>query len=468
MARSIGWAVVGLLLVSVSCKGGGEQGQQGGAPAAEKGGKKGAPAGPPPAPVQVAEAQVQPTPIEVSAIGNVRSAEDVEVKSRVEGPLSKVFVDDGQRVKQGQLLFQIDPRPFQVALDQAKAALVRDRAQAARAREDLRRYAQLVKQQAISPQAYDQRLAESRALDATVRASESVVEGAQLNLGYTRIESPIAGRLGEIAVHPGDLIKANADNPMVVIRQMQPIEVSFAVPATNLDEIRRRRSEGGELPVFAREPGGGPPVAEGRLTFVDNAVDPATGTIRLKGTFENADEKLWPGEFMDVVLQLGVKNDAVVIPTAAVQSGQQGDYVFVIGAGDKAEMRNIRLGPNAGDKVVIEDGVRPGERVVTDGQLRLTPGAQVAIQAPPPAPPPPGGVAPPPEGAEARAAQQQPAQQPPAPQQGQQQQPPPAQQRGQQQPELQGEMPKSPEMPPPPNVQQPGEAGRAAPGGGQP
>lgn len=365
-------------------------------PSCKKGGKE--PVAPPPAPVRVVEASTQDMPIDIGAIGTVVSKQDVDIKSQVAGPLSQVAVADGQRVAQGDLLFVIDPRPFEVALESAEAALARAKAQSAQARRDVARYEQLVQQQAIARQTYEQQQSQLRTLEAAVRQAEAAVDDARLNLGYTRITAPVTGRLGEIALHVGDLVKANADDPIVVIRQLQPIDVAFSVPATHLDEIRARRQRGEPMVVFASPPDPEGPPVEGTLTFVDNSVDPTSGTIRLKATFPNEDERLWPGSFVDVVLRLGFQKNAVVIPAQAVQPGQQGDTVWVVDGQNRAQERRVRVGTRQPDRVVVDEGVAAGEKVVTDGQLRLVPGAAVEIL---PNVPPGGPQAAPPGGPQA-------------------------------------------------------------------
>jgi membrane fusion protein, multidrug efflux system len=327
-------------------------------------------------PVVIGTAVDKDVPVELKAIGAVEAYSTVSINARVGGELLEVHFREGQDVQKGDLLFEIDPRPYQTALDQAAANLARDRAQLKNFEDDVNRYRELVKKEYVTQERYDQILTASEAQKATVMADEAALEDARLNLGYCTIRAPIAGRTGSLLVHAGNLIKANGDQPLVVINQVQPVCVSFSLPEQHLAQIRKYEA-GQTLRVTASIPNSGLGSAEGDLSFVDNAVDGQTGTIKLKGTFPNADKALWPGQFVNVALILTTQPRAVVIPSQAVLTGQAGDYVYVVGPDSTVEVRTVVPGTRLDDTLVIEDGLKAGEKVVTDGQLRLAPGARV-------------------------------------------------------------------------------------------
>jgi multidrug efflux system membrane fusion protein len=387
----------------------------------------------PPVPVLVAEAVRRDVPLDVGVIGTVQALTTVGVKAQVSGQVVKVNFTEGQDVKAGQLLFTIDPRPFDAALAQAKANvgrdtaqmrqaeaalaqrhaevqqamanLERDQAQLENARVQERRYKTLVDKELVAREQYDQFRTNLSALEATVnadraavenaraaaqaaqagvenaraviQADEAMVETANLNVGYTTIRAPMNGRTGNLMLQAGNVVKANDDNPMVVIAQVHPIYVSFAVPQQHLTAIKQYNAAG-PLSVRATPPGATKP-AVGRLSFVNNTVDPTTGTIQLKATFDNAENALWPGQYVDVVLTLTTE-PAVVVPSQAVQPGQQGPYVFVVKPDLTVQPRPLELGRRLATETIITKGLAPGERVVTDGQLRLMPGARVEIK----------------------------------------------------------------------------------------
>ena len=333
------------------------------------------PKDPPPVPVTAAVAERRSVPRTLEATGSVEPVATVAIQSQVTGVLQRVLFTEGQDVRAGQVLFEIDPRTYRAALEGAQAALARDLSQVATARENARRLAELGPDYATRQQ-IEQAQANADALAATVRADSAAVESARLELQYATIRSPISGRAGSLLVRPGNLVRANEGDPLVVINQLSPILVRFSLPATHLADIRRYRPE--TLHVRAR-PAGGQDSA-GSLAFVDNAVDTATGTILLKGRFDNRNGALWPGQFVAVTLQLEVDDGALVVPSKAVIEGQQGAYVFVDKAYRTTEVRNVRVARAAGDVTVLDGGVEPGERVVTDGQLRLTQGAKVEIK----------------------------------------------------------------------------------------
>lgn len=335
----------------------------------------------PAVPVIAEAATLQTVPVQLTAVGTVEPVLQVSVKSRVAGELTHVHFKEGQYVRKGDLLFTIDRRPFQTALDAAEAALERDRALAHKAREDVNRYTELLREELVSRSQYEQVMASAKALEATISADKAAVENARLQLGYCSLYAPLSGRAGSLLVHPGNQIKANDDRPMVVINQIQPISVSFAVTEKELPVIQQRMAKA-KLKVEARITGEEDRPVEGTVDFVDNTVDQATGTIRLKGIFPNTDNRLWPGQFINVVLTLSVQKDAVVVQTAALQTGQQGQFVYIVREDQTAEMRPVSVSRSYQNYAVIETGLSGGEQVVTDGQMLLMPGAQVVVKTP--------------------------------------------------------------------------------------
>jgi multidrug efflux system membrane fusion protein len=333
----------------------------------------------PPAPVVVAEAVEQDVPLGLSAIGTVEAINTVEVRARIGGELSRVAFERGADVRKGELLFVIDPRPYEAALREAEADSARDEARAVSGDATARRYSELVEKGYVTRQQFDEAVADAEALKAVVRADRAALERARLDLEFCSIRAPISGRAGDLLVQPGNLIRANDDDPLVVIHQVSPVFVSFSLPERNLPEIRKHAAEG-TLRVRAFLPTDPASSWEGSLAFIDNAVDGATGTILLKGTFPNEDRALWPGQFVDVELVLAVRRGAVVVPMEAVQVGQEGSFVYIVREDGTAEVRPVSPGPRAGDGIVIDEGLRPGEKVVVEGQLRLAPGAKVMIQ----------------------------------------------------------------------------------------
>jgi len=335
-----------------------------------------------PVPVVTVKAVDKSMPVGITAVGAVETISSVEVRSQVAGRIVEVHFEEGQEVVAGQPLFTLDPQQFQVALDQATAVLARDTAQADNARAQLVRLKSLLDKGLLPREQYDTQVATVNALKATIDADEAAIAAARLNLQYSRIVAPAAGRTGALRVHQGDLVQPNGSSPLVVTNQLAPIYVTFSVPGKDLDSIRRFE-RAGPLSVTAKVAGAedAKPVT-GQLTFIDNSVDPETGTIKLKATFANSDHGLWPGQYVDVTLRLTVDRHAIVVPSVAVQAGQQGQYVFVIDAESHAQMRPVTVARIEGDESVLASGVKAGEVVVTDGHLRLTPGAQVASREP--------------------------------------------------------------------------------------
>jgi multidrug efflux system membrane fusion protein len=341
-------------------------------------------------------------PVTIPAVGTVEAVSTVQVKSQVTGQLTGIEFKEGDEVAQGHLLFTIDQRPFQAALEQARAALARDTATSTNQEAEQARYTDLFQRGILSREQYDAQVAAAKASHATVEVDKAAVEAAQLNLQFTRITAPIGGKTGALGVHVGDIVRANDTAPMVVINQVSPIYVTFSVPGRFLADIRtyqarqplavRAQMQPATLPGAQPQ---APPVAapdlspegaagkaeNGTVTFIDNAVDPATGTIKLRASFQNRDRVLWPGLFTQVTLNLTTDPNALVVPAIAVQPSQNGQFVYVVTSDRTAQMRPVTVARQQGDEMVIAKGLSEGEEVVTDGQLRLTPGARVSVVA---------------------------------------------------------------------------------------
>jgi len=363
-------------------------------------------AGDGPVPVVVARVSQRDVPINVDVIGNVEAYSTITVKAQVGGELNKVSFHEGDSVKKGDLLFTIDARPFEAALSQAQANLARDTAALSQAEANLardianekyaqdqaKRYRGLFEQGVVSREQADQMASSADALAQTVLAdraaiesaraqivaSKAAVETATVQLSYTTIRSPIDGRTGSIAVKQGNVVAANTSD-LMTITEVQPIYVTFSVPEAQLGEIKRYMGQG-QLPVHAAPQADATAQESGVLTFIDNSVDATTGTIKLKGTFQNAANRLWPGEFVRVTLGLTTQPNAIVVPNQAVQTGQDGQFVYVVKKDRTVEMRPVVTGTRVDQELVIDRGLEPGETVVTEGQLRLTPGSRVQIQ----------------------------------------------------------------------------------------
>ncbi len=357
-------AAVAVVLLA-ACGGGGTASQQRG------------PAGP--VPVDAAPVVTKSMPYLIKAIGTVVTSSTVAVKAQVGGTLERVAFTEGQDVRKHDLLFVIDQRPYENAVKEAEAALARDRALLAKAQSDVKRFTALRKDEFVTAEQLDQAKADEASLAASVEADRAALENARLNLEYCTITAPISGRTGNLLVHEGNLVKANSDSALVVINRIHPIDIRFSVPEARLPGIRAAMREG-SLHVEALPQHDGSEPVEGKLTFVDNAVDTATGTIMLKASFDNRDSRLWPGQFVDVVLTLGIQKDAVVVPSQAVVRSQSGQYAYVVKDDSTVESRDVTVDRTIGQESVISSGLEPGETVVTDGQLRLTPGAEVTIR----------------------------------------------------------------------------------------
>jgi membrane fusion protein, multidrug efflux system len=343
------------------------------------GGTKAAAPTNPAVPVMAAAVVQKDIPLQVRAIGSVEAYSNVSIKTQITGELTGVFFKEGDDVRKGQLLFRLDQRPFEAAVKQAQATLARDEAQAANARAQHSRYESLYKAGVVSKEQYDQMQTNADALDAAVRADRAAVENARVQLIYCSIYSPINGRAGTLMIHRGNMIKANDTPFLVSLNQVEPIYVTFTVPEQYLAEVKRYASHG-KLPVQAVIPNDNRGPVTGKLSFIDNTVDTATGTIKLKGEFANADRRLWPGQFVDAVLTLADQPKAIVIPSQAVQNGQQGQFVFVIKPDMTVEARTVIVNRSSDGQAVIDKGLTPGEQIVTDGQLRLVPGSKVELK----------------------------------------------------------------------------------------
>lgn len=342
-------------------------------------------AAPAPAPVVAALAERRDVPHQLVAIGAVEAYSTVSVKTQVTGELTGVFFKEGDDVKKGQLLFTLDKRQFEAAIRRAEGTLARDVAQSENDRAQARRYEALWKEGVASKEQYEAMLTAADAQDAAVRADHGALEDAKVQITYCTIYSPINGRTGNLIVHQGNMIKANDVPALVNINQVQPIYTTFTVPERFLPEIRSRLRTGRPA-VLASAPNDTETPARGALSFVDNGVDSTTGTIKLKAEFVNADRRLWPGQFVNVTMTLGTAANAVVVPSQAVQTGQQGQFVYVIKPDMTAEVRPVAPGETANGLTIIAKGIDAGERVVTDGQLRLAPGAHVEIKSGPGSP----------------------------------------------------------------------------------
>lgn len=337
--------------------------------------------GPAAAPVVTGVVRVQPVPVLVAAVGNVEPIESVAVRPQVGGVITDVAFTEGQDVRAGQALFRLDARPLQAALDAARAQLARDRAQAANAVAQAERYQRLVEKDYVTREQADAARTQADVFAAAVQADEAAVEQAKLNLAYATIASPVAGRAGAALVRKGNVVAAGG-GPLVVVNQLAPIRVAFALPGSRLPEVRRHQAAG-PLAVRARPSGAqGGETAEGRLVFVDNAVSPTAGTVAMKAEFANADQALWPGQFVDIEVELTVEPAALTVPAAAVVTGQAGMFVFVVDSEGKAQRRPVTVLRTVGGLSVVEGELSDGQAVIVDGQIRVVPGGSVVVKGP--------------------------------------------------------------------------------------
>ena len=369
------WHLVTLLALSVwtlACSG--EAVQSTPAPSGRGGGGLNAAV-----PVTTAPVVQKSMPLTIEGIGTVIAASTVSVRAQITGELTSVNFKEGEDVTQGQVVVTLDKRPLEAALKQAEATLVRDQAQAANAKAQAARYQDLLQRGIATREQVDTMTTQAAALEATAAADRAVVDNAKVQLDYATITAPISGRTGLLQVHPGNLVRANDTTPIVTINKITPVYVSFAVPEARLAELKRYMARG-QLPVVAQTPDDTGKASVGRINFIDNAVDVTTGTIKVKGTFANEDRRLWPGQFVNVKVTLTSDPNAIVVPSMAVQNGQQGQYVFVVKPDQTVELRTVAVARANSEETVIKSGVKPGETVVTDGQIRLTPGSRVSVK----------------------------------------------------------------------------------------
>ena len=333
------------------------------------------PPGPRPVAVRAAPAVEKDIPVEVQAVGRVVSSQSVQIRPQVSGTLVAVRFTEGQSVRRGDVLVEIDRRPYEAALAEAAAKLAQDEVRAENARQDAARYGELVAKEYVTRQQYEAAKANASALTAQVAADEAAVQRARLNLAYCTIRAPAAGRTGKLRVDPGNLVAVGAPEPLVTIEQVRPVFVEFSVPERHLPALRARRDA---APVRIPSSAGRADL-HGTLVFVDNTVDPATGTVLLKARFANEDEALWPGQTVEPHLEISARARAVVVPSSAVASGQQGDYAYVVTPERKAQLRTVVVEQMGEGEAVIAKGISAGELVVTEGQLKLRPDAAVEV-----------------------------------------------------------------------------------------
>jgi multidrug efflux system membrane fusion protein len=338
------------------------------------------PKGRPPALVVTAAASQQDVPVQLKAIGTMEASESVTIRTQISGELIKVAFREGQDVQKGALLFQLDPRVYQATIRKAEATVARDRVVVANARKDYERYSQLVKDGIVTQEQAEGYRTRAESAAADLAANQASLDNAREQLAYATITAPISGRMGILAVDRGNVVKAN-DTVLVTINKLTPIHATFTIPEKELPEIKRHLGSG-KLVVEAEVPGSTGIKEKGVVAFLDNTVDPTTGTIRLKAAFDNSKKQLWPGQFVNLSITLAVKLNAVVVPSQAIQTGQKGQYVFVVKPDSTAEIRPVVSGPATKGVTVVETGLQKGEQVVIDGQMRVVPGGKVEVKQP--------------------------------------------------------------------------------------
>jgi membrane fusion protein, multidrug efflux system len=333
----------------------------------------------PAVPVLTGQALVQPMPLTLQAVGSVEPIESVAIKPQVGGVITQVHFTEGQHVRSGQPLFQIDPRPFQVALDAATAQLARDHAQLRNTEIQAKRYSDLNDKEYVTQEQYDAIRTQMEMFKSAVQVDQAAIDQARLNMSWAAITAPISGLTGSLLIKRGNVVKAN-DAALVVINQLHPIRIRFAIPGTQLPLLQKYAGPG-SLPVRAWPSRNGDSLAvTGKLIFIDNAVDDATGTVTLKAEFSNEQNVLWPGQFVDVEIELYLQPDALTVPATAVLTGQSGSFVYVVTKNKTVEKRTVHIDRTVKNVTVIESGLQAGETVVTDGQMRLTPGAKIEMR----------------------------------------------------------------------------------------
>ena len=328
--------------------------------------------------VKAIQPVVKPMPVLIEAVGTVEPEHSVQIRAQVTGVLTSVQFKEGDKVKAGQVLFQIDPRTFQAQYNQALAQLARDKAQLENARAQQDRLQPLLKREYITQQEYDVAVTSTKSLEATVQADQAAAEAARIQLDFAHIRAPIPGRTGTLSVKPGNLVMAQSGSPLVTINTMDPILVSFSIPERQLDDIRRYQNDR-QMRIDILTDRNAPPVAEGKLVFIDNTVTPQTGTVLLKTQVANGHEVIWPGQFVNVRIVLTIEPEAVVLPESAVQPGQDGSFVYLIDQKNTVKVQPVKVSRQLGNEVVIASGVKAGDRIITEIPQALTPGATVQI-----------------------------------------------------------------------------------------
>ncbi len=332
-------------------------------------------------PVAIAAVTQQDMPVYLDGLGSVQAFNTVTIKTRIDGEVTQVAFREGQDVKKGELLIVIDPRPYQVALEQAQATMYRDQSQLTIAKRNVDRYSELFKEGVVSQQDLDTQQSAEGNLEGMVRGDQAAIDNAKLNLAYTHITAPFDGRVGLRLVDPGNMVHASDTTGMLVLTQMHPIAVIFTIPEDNLPPVLKRLHQGGmTVDVFSRDNRNH--LSTGSLLTVNNQIDQTTGTVRLKAVFDNNDSMLWPNQFVNARLLLDVKKNATVVPSAAVQRGAEGTYAFVVKADNTVEVRQVKVGVTEGNLIAVNQGLNPGEKVVTDGQDKLQAGSHVRPTAP--------------------------------------------------------------------------------------
>jgi multidrug efflux system membrane fusion protein len=373
--QPFGYSVLCVIALAAAACSGGEAMQSAPPPSGRGGGGQNAPV-----PVTVAAAVQKSMPITIQGIGTVIAASTVTVRAQITGEMTSVNFKEGEDVEKGQVLVTLDKRPYEAALQQSQAALERDTAQAANARAQAARYQDLLQRGIATHEQVDTMRTQATALEATVAADRANVENAKVQLTYATITAPMSGRTGLLQVHPGNLVRAQDTQPIVTINKVTPVYVSFSVPEAQLPALKRYIAAQGTLPASAIAPADTGKPSTGRINFIDNAVDATTGTIKVKGTFPNDDRRLWPGQFVNVTVTLTSDPRAIVVPSPAVQTGQQGTYVFAVKPDQTAELRPVTVARVVGDDTVVQSGVSAGDIVVTDGHLRLVPGGRISVK----------------------------------------------------------------------------------------
>jgi multidrug efflux system membrane fusion protein len=329
-------------------------------------------------PVSVAAVEQKTAPVQLHTVGRVQTLSSVAIRSRIDGLIADVSVTDGQEVKAGDELFRIDDREAQASLKLAQANLGKDQASLANAKRQVNRLTPLAAKNFTTKQDFDTATTAVETLQATLLADQAAIDAAKVTLSYTIIRAPISGRIGTVALKLGNSVRAADSTPLVLINQLQPILVAFSIAQENMGELQRAMAAG-KVPVTAKIPDSTAPVQQGEVSYVENAIDPATNTLSVKAQFPNTEEFLWPSQFVNVTMTLRVDPEAIVVPTAAVQVNQDGSYAWVVRADDTVEMRAVTVARQIGQEMVVTGNLKPGEQVVTEGQLRLESGTKVEI-----------------------------------------------------------------------------------------